>query len=233
MSSRVPPRRDVAISDMKKIVILFPLLFLLTGCAELIPIATNPEYFSRAAKGLNQARQISEQAKRQAAEAEALLNDESVPVGSAGPLQADLVKKYYKVVNVVDGDTIDVSIDGQTERVRFLGINTPEVVDPRKPVECFGREASDKAHEFLGGKEVELEADATQTDRDKYDRLLRYVRTREGLFYNLEIIKLGYAYEHTYDLPYKYQAEFKAAEHIAQTQKIGLWADGVCGLRNK
>jgi len=211
---------------MKKFILLFPLLFILAGCNELIPVATNPEYFSQAAKGLNQAKQISEQAKKQAVEANALLNDESAAV--AAPAE-----KYYKVVKVVDGDTIDVSIDGQTERVRFLGINTPEVVDPRKPVECFGREASTKAHELLEGREVELEADATQTNRDKYNRLLRYARTREGLFYNLEIIKQGYAYEYTYDLPYKYQVKFKAAQKEAQNKKVGLWADGVCGLRNK
>ncbi|MFA4818176.1 MAG: thermonuclease family protein [Parcubacteria group bacterium] len=215
---------------MKKFVSLLPLLFILTGCNELIPVATNPEYFSQAARGLNQAKQISEQAKKQAVEANALLNDEPAPVGSAGPLQADLVKKYYKVVNVVDGDTIDVQLDGQTERLRLLGINTPEVVDPRKPVECFGREASAKAHELLDGQEVELEADPSQINRDKYSRLLRYARTKEGLFYNLEIIKLGYAYEYTYDLPYKYQTEFKAAQKEAQNKKAGLWADGACRL---
>ena len=215
---------------MKKFVSLLPLLFILTGCNELIPVATNPEYFSQAARGLNQAKQISEQAKKQAVEANALLNDEPAPVGSAGPLQADLVKQYDKVVNVVDGDTIDVQLDGQTERLRLLGINTPEVVDPRKPVECFGREASAKAHELLDGQEVELEADPSQINRDKYSRLLRYARTKEGLFYNLEIIKLGYAYEYTYDLPYKYQTEFKAAQKEAQNKKAGLWADGACRL---
>lgn len=213
---------------MKHILLLFILLLILTGCYDLIPVTTNPEYFSRASQGLNQAKQLSEQTKKQAAGAEALLNDELPPVAEAKSLH-----NYYQVVKVVDGDTIDVKLDGQTERIRLLGINTPEVVDSRKPVECFGREASDKAHELLDGREVELEADATQTDRDRYNRLLRYVRIKEGLFYNLEIIKLGYAYEYTYDLPYKHQADFKAAQQNAQTQKIGLWADGACGLKNK
>lgn len=213
---------------MRHIILLSVILFVLTGCYDIIPVTTNPEYFSRASQGLNQAKQLSEQARQQAAEAEGLLNEE-LPPGD----QAETIKQNYKVVKVVDGDTIDVEIDGQIERVRLIGVNTPEVVDPRQRVECFGREASEKAHELLDGKEVELEADATQTDRDKYNRLLRYVRTTEGSFYNLEIIKLGYAYEYTYDLPYKYQSEFKAAQIEAQNKKSGLWADGVCGGVNK
>ena len=72
----------------------------------------------------------------------------------------------FKVTKVVDGDTIDVEIDGKVERVRLIGINTPETVDPRKPVECFGREASDRAKKVLGGQSVMLEADATQDERD-------------------------------------------------------------------
>ena len=86
-----------------------------------------------------------------------------------------LENKYFSVVKIVDGDTIDVSIDGQTERIRFIGLNTPETVDPRKPVECFGQEASKKVNEVLSGREVLLKVDSTQGDRDKYGRLLRYV----------------------------------------------------------
>lgn len=201
---------------------------MLAGCYDVIPATTNPEYFKEAAKGFDQAKKLSEQNKQKVAEEEAVLNDQPLrPAGEPAP-----EKIFYKVVKVVDGDTVDVEIDGKTERVRLLGINTPEVVDPRKPVECFGREASAKAHELLEGREVELEADASQTDRDKYNRLLRYARTKEGLFYNLQIIKLGYAYEYTYDLPYKYQTEFKAAQIEAQTKKVGLWADGACGEKN-
>lgn len=136
--------------------------------------------------------------------------------------------KYYKVIKVVDGDTIAVDIDGVSETLRLIGINTPETVDPRKPVECFGVEASNKAKELLSGKSVALEKDNSQDERDKYGRLLRYIRTKEGLFYNLEIIKQGYAYEYTYDVPYKYQSEFKEAENYARTKKLGLWADGTC-----
>jgi micrococcal nuclease len=141
-------------------------------------------------------------------------------------------KNYFLVTKVVDGDTIDVMTGTTTERVRLIGINTPETVDPRKAVECFGKEASAKAHEFLENKKVYLEADKTQDNRDKYGRLLRYIRREDGLFYNLEIIKLGYAYEYTYQIPYKYQTDFKAAQVYAKENKLGLWADNACATVN-
>jgi micrococcal nuclease len=144
----------------------------------------------------------------------------------------ELSERYYKVAKIVDGDTIDLNINGQTERVRLIGINTPEVVDPRKPVECFGREASANAKKLLDGAEVRITADPTQDDRDKYGRLLRYVWRRGGLFYNLEAIKDGFAYEYTYQVPYQYQKDFKAAQKYAEDNKLGLWADGVCGQKN-
>lgn len=140
--------------------------------------------------------------------------------------------QYHKVIKVVDGDTIAVDIDGVSETIRLIGINTPETKDPRKPVECFGIEASKKAEELLAGQMVELEKDETQDERDKYGRLLRYVKRKDGLFYDLEIIKQGYGYEYTYNVPYKYQKEFKEAENYARTNKLGLWADGACGMTN-
>lgn len=144
-------------------------------------------------------------------------------------------EKSYRIVKVVDGDTVDADIDGKIERVRLIGINTPETVDPRRPVECFGKEASAEAKKLLSGKRVRLEADKTQSDRDKYGRLLRYVTTEDGVFFNLEMISLGYAYEYTYDLPYKYQRRFKDAQKEAEAKGAGLWAPGACGTadRNK
>jgi micrococcal nuclease len=139
--------------------------------------------------------------------------------------KAVVKSNLYPVIKVVDGDTIDVSINGTTERIRLIGINTPETVDPRKPVECFGREASAKAKELLANKKVYLEADPTQGERDKYNRLLRYVFLEDGNSFNLLMIKEGYAYEYTYDIPYKYQVEYKQAQKDAQNGKIGLWGD--------
>ena len=144
------------------------------------------------------------------------------------PLTTDL--KLLEVVKVVDGDTIDVSLDGKTERIRLIGINTPETVDPRKPVECFGREASDKAKALLSGKKVYLEADKISGERDKYNRLLRFVFLEDGTSFNLLMIREGFAYEYTYDVPYKYQAEFKAAQKEAEANKAGLWGNLCNGL---
>ena len=109
-----------------------------------------------------------------------------------------------------------------------IGIDTPETVDPRKSVQCFGREASNKAKELLGGKKVRIELDASQGERDKYGRLLAYLYRDDGIFYNRYMIEQGYAHEYTYNIPYKYQAEFKTAQKAAQTAHIGLWSPTTC-----
>ena len=134
----------------------------------------------------------------------------------------------YKVVRVVDGDTVAVEINGNKETIRLIGIDTPETVDPRKPVECFGIEASNKAKEILTGKSVKLEADSIVGERDKYGRLLRYIFLEDGTNFNKTMISEGYAYEYTYNSPYKYQDKFKQAEKEAREAERGLWADGVC-----
>src|SRR3989338_10866865 len=81
----------------------------------------------------------------------------------------------FKVLKVVDGDTISVDVRGKKEVVRLLGIDTPESVDPRKPIQCFAREATNKMKSFVLSKFVKLVDDPTQGNRDKYSRLLRHV----------------------------------------------------------
>lgn len=132
------------------------------------------------------------------------------------------------VVRVVDGDTIVVSIDGTEQKVRLIGIDTPETVDPRKTVQCFGKEASAHTHALLDGQTVRLEADPTQDSHDKYGRLLRYVYLSDGTFINKSLVRDGYAHEYTYRVPYTYQKEFKQAQVEARTEKRGLWADDAC-----
>lgn len=134
----------------------------------------------------------------------------------------------YRVVKVVDGDTLDVNIDGKIERLRLIGIDTPETVDPRKSVQCFGKEASNKAKEMLNGQFVNLESDETQGERDKYKRLLRYVFLPDGTNFNLYMIAEGYAHEYTYSTAYKYQSEFKQAEIDARNGNKGLWNPSTC-----
>jgi micrococcal nuclease len=140
----------------------------------------------------------------------------------------DIQNQSFLVTHVVDGDTFDVEIDGKTERIRMIGIDTPETVDPRKSVQCFGKEASDKMKSLITNQRVVLEADPSQGERDKYDRLLRYAFLPDGRNVGLYLLQEGYAREYTYDSAYKYQQEFKAAEISAKAGKKGLWADNAC-----
>jgi len=135
---------------------------------------------------------------------------------------------FYQVVRVVDGDTLDVHINGETKRIRLIGLDTPETVDPNKPVQCYGPEASAKAKEMLFGNFVSMEADETQGDADKYSRLLRYIILKDSTNFEKWLIENGYGYEYTYNTPYKYQADFMAAEATASTNKVGLWAENTC-----
>ena len=144
-------------------------------------------------------------------------------------------RPLYKVVRVVDGDTFVVNMDGTNSTVRLIGLDTPETVDPRKPVQCFGREASDKARTILTGKQVMLEFDSSQGTYDKYGRVLAYafLPAQAGLpaddtNFNEIMIREGFAHEYTYSLPYTYQSEFKAAEAEARAHKRGLWHSDAC-----
>lgn len=136
--------------------------------------------------------------------------------------------QLHKVIKVVDGDTIIIDYNGNEEKVRMIGVNTPESVDPRRPVQCFGIEASNYTKELLKNKSVKIKFDETQNIKDKYGRLLLYVYLNNDLLVNKEIIKNGYGYEYTYIHPYKYSNDFKAAEIYAKENKLGLWADGAC-----
>ncbi len=134
----------------------------------------------------------------------------------------------YRVVEVVDGDTIKVMIAGEIKTIRLIGVDSPETDHPEKPLECFGKEASLALKELLTGASVYLKSDETQNDLDKYSRLLRYVYRDDDVFVNKWLIENGYAHEFTYKIPYIYQNEFKLAEKNAEKNKIGLWADDAC-----
>jgi len=121
---------------------------------------------------------------------------------------------------VIDGDTIIVEIDGKQERVRLIGVDTPETVHPSKPVEYFGKEASEFTKRMVEGKKVRLEFDWQK--RDKYGRLLAYVYLPDGTFLNAEIIKQGYGFAYT-RFPFKYLEEFRQYEREARENSRGLW----------
>lgn len=132
------------------------------------------------------------------------------------------------VVKVTDGDTINVSIEGSVYRLRYIGIDTPETVDPSEPVGCMGAEASARNAELVAGRQVILEKDVSQVDR--FDRLLRYVwlQTDAGwLLVNHELVLAGYAQVSTYPPDVKYTDLFLAAESRARDAGVGLWGS-VC-----
>lgn len=135
---------------------------------------------------------------------------------------AEEVAAMLWVDDVIDGDTLDVRSAEGVVRVRIIGIDTPETVDPRRPAECFGAEASAKAEELLAGKVVVLAADASQGDADKYGRALRYVSVN-GVDVGLALIEGGFAEEYTYDAPYERQTAYQEAEATAEISGAGMW----------
>jgi micrococcal nuclease len=132
------------------------------------------------------------------------------------------------VKRVIDGDTIEIE-GGQ--KVRYIGIDTPETVDPRASVQCYGKEATAKNKKLVEGKKVRLEKDVSETD--KYGRLLRYVfvpsvGSGRAVFVNEVLVKEGYAFSSSYPPDVKYQDRFKKAERQAREADRGLW--GKCGF---
>lgn len=136
-------------------------------------------------------------------------------------------KERAKVVKVVDGDTIKVVMNGQEFTIRYIGIDTPETVDPRRGVQCFGKQASDENKQLVEGREVFLEKDVSETD--KYNRLLRYVYLPIDedsiLFINDYLVRSGFAKSSTYPPDVKHQERFLVAQKEAQEKGLGLWKE--------
>lgn len=146
----------------------------------------------------------------------AVLGDQSATAGRADGIT---------VVRVVDGDTIVVRLPRGDETVRLIGIDTPETVDPRKPVQCFGKEASERTKALLPpGTEIRLERDVEA--RDHYGRLLAYVHRADGTFVNLALAEEGYAQALTIPPNVAYSTRFSAAVAAAREAARGLW--GAC-----
>ena len=133
------------------------------------------------------------------------------------------VSSDYQVIAVEDGDTISVAMNGKKEKIRFIGVDTPETKDPRKAVQCFGKNASEYTKQKINQGAVRLESDELNTNRDRYNRLLRYVYLPDGTLLNAQIIKDGYGFAYT-SFPFTKKDEFKRIENNAREQNKGLWA---------
>ena len=127
-----------------------------------------------------------------------------------------------RVVRVVDGDTIRVDVGGRAERVRYIGVDTPESVKPGSPVECFGKEAARFNARLVAGRRVRLVRDAEE--RDRYGRLLAYVyRAGDGLFVNARLVRDGYATTLTIPPNVRFAERFRHQAAEARRAGRGLW----------
>lgn len=149
----------------------------------------------------------------------------TTPSLQARPSQPNLVK----VTRVVDGDTINVLYQGKDEPVRLIGIDTPELHHPSKPVMYYAQEAYEFTKEMVDGKMVRLEFDKGNLylkHRDKYNRLLAYVYLKDGTFLNAEIVKQGYGFAYT-NFPFKYMDAFRKYQQEAMENEAGLWGQTI------
>ncbi|MBC9957634.1 thermonuclease family protein [Yimella sp. cx-51] len=145
---------------------------------------------------------------------------------SAAPEVAATAGALHQVAGIVDGDTIKVWIGGTRVGVRLLGVDTPETVKPGYSQGCFGKQASSKMQSLVQSKQVHLVPDATQGDKDRYGRLLRYVLLPDGRDVSQQMIAGGFGREYTYAAAYAKQGTFRAAQSSAQAARAGLW--GAC-----
>lgn len=141
--------------------------------------------------------------------------------GTAAATAAAREPAWARVTRVVDGDTIEVALDGGTEDVRYIGVDTPETVKPGEPVQCFGPQASELNHELVDGETVRLVFDREL--RDVYGRLLAYVHVGET-FVNAELVREGYA--RTLEIPPNTARADRLAtlESRAGRAGLGLWS---------
>ena len=146
----------------------------------------------------------------------------SLPGTSSGASSAAQgVSTNALVVRVIDGDTIVVQVEGTSQTVRLMGVDTPETKHPTRPVEYYGPEAATVTQTALAGATVSLTVDRTGDREDAYGRLLRYV-TVEGVNFNAALVRDGYA-RAIRGFRYARRAEFVGLEDVARVQALGLW----------
>ena len=128
-----------------------------------------------------------------------------------------------RVTRVVDGDTIVLS---PNDKVRLIGVDTPETVHPKKTVECYGKEAKEFTRSTVAGQTIRLvldDANAGRRHKDRYGRTLGYVYLQDGMMLNAELVRRGFAHAYT-RFPFRYLVEFRRLEQEARGRAAGLWS---------
>ncbi len=190
--------------------LLFFILFGVTTDTSSVPQVTTQ---NKAVSGLNDNNTV----KQGNSETEAVITNissQKSDTNEAKQVQTEVIK----VIRVIDGDTIEIA-GGQ--KIRYIGIDTPETVHPSEPVGCYGVEASNKNKELVLNKDVRVERDISETDQ--YGRLLRYVYVGD-LMVNEHLVREGYANSSSYPPDIKYQNRFTEAERLARDEGKGLWS---------
>lgn len=137
---------------------------------------------------------------------------------SAAVSHTPVSRESADICRVIDGDTVELC---GGNRVRYIGVDTPETVDPRRPEQCYGKEAAARNRELVEGKRAVFERDARDTDAR--GRFLRYVYVG-GVMVNHQLVREGFARAKRYPPDVKYAVEFAAAEAAARAAGLGLWS---------
>lgn len=130
----------------------------------------------------------------------------------------------YTINHFIDGDTIAVNMNGTVETIRMIGVDTPETHKPHTPVQCYGPAAAAQTKTLIGTGKVRLESDPQSTNRDRYNRLLRYVYLPDGRLLEHELIVNGYGFAYT-QFPFTKSDEFVQAQQSAKDAGKGLWGN--------
>jgi micrococcal nuclease len=159
----------------------------------------------------------------------------SEPMGTATPGAAASTSSIPdavagSVIRVVDGDTIHADVDGVDEKIRIIGMDSPESQKPNTPVECFAKQATKAAQGLLApGDRITLQRDPTQHKRDRYGRLLAHVFLADGSLFAETMIRHGWAVHDIYQgVPSIYADRLQAAEDAAEAEQAGLWSPTTC-----
>lgn len=144
------------------------------------------------------------------------------PEEEASMLESVTDRTQYQLDRIIDGDTIVLNIRGKSERVRLIGIDTPE------SDECYANEATSYLRLLLDDGPVYIETDSSQGMRDQHNRRLAFIYTTDGTFVNKEMLNDGYASVMRMSVPHRYVEEFNQAQKRAQENRRGMWARGVC-----